>query len=330
MARSKRFAQLDMSKEGQAPVNAADMPMMELTARALEASGTGVLHWENLRLPALPGKALKIPSHLTSMKLFNNALTMFPMDVLHLWRLETLELNANLLVLIPPEIVKLEKLRHLSLHHNHIQHLPPEIGGVSTLTLLNVHGNRLREVPLELSLCTELRELTVQDNPMHKPFVDIEELPLQDVMSALDTFRICQDRLELHMVPNNSNKLKATIIEQAHRLCSVLTSLYLPFNEIGTLPDLMGDFTVLKCLNLFQCNITTVAPKISSMHAVVHIDMRCNNLFGLPHDLGLVSLQTFLLDENCFEDFPKGILTCPAIEYLSLRNNYGENNLVHD
>jgi Leucine-rich repeat (LRR) protein len=327
MARSKRLEQLDMDKQkvqSGNPQNIIAMPMADLTQKATEAMGTGVLHWENLGIQMLPGKDLSIPSHVTCLKVYNNALTQFPEEILELRRLESLEINANLLTSIPPGITLLTTLRTLHMQHNHIRDLPPEIGKLTQLTSMYVHGNRLKELPLEMSLCTQLRELWTQDNPMRKPFVDVHEIPLPNVLRALDIMRISHRRRELELLPSTISLLQATAIEQAHRLSSVLTSLYIPHNEIITLPDLMGDFTCLRVLCVAQCGIKTVSPKISHMSGILHIDMRNNNLFSLPDNIALGTLESFLLDENCFEEFPVGVLACRSLQYLSLRNNFSE------
>jgi Leucine-rich repeat (LRR) protein len=327
MARSKRLEQLDMENqkvESANPQNVSPTPIADLTQKAAEASGTGVLHWQNMGLQILPGKDLPIPPHVTSLKVYNNALTQFPDEILQLRRLESLEINANLLTSVPASITLLFALRTLHMQHNHIRDLPPEIGMLTRLTSMYVHGNRLKELPLEMSLCTQLRDLWTQDNPMRRPFVDVHEIPLPDVLRALDIMRISHRRRELEILPSTISLLRATAIEQAHRLSSVLTSLYIPHNEITALPDLMADFTCLRVMSVFQCGIKTVSPKISHMNAIVHIDMRCNNLFSLPDNISLGALKSFLLDENCFEEFPVGVLACCSLEYLSIRNNFSE------
>ena len=51
----------------------------------------------------------------------------------------------------------------------------------------------ISQVPLELSLCTKLTDLMIQDNPLRMPFVDIEDLPLPDVLEAIDLLRLCHE-----------------------------------------------------------------------------------------------------------------------------------------
>ena len=324
-ARSKRFAGLDMASlnaEKAKEMKDQPLPIPDLQNKAMEASGTGVLHWENMQLHRLPmAKELSIPATIHTLKIYNNSLHEFPSEVMSLRRLESLEVNANMLTSIPADITRLETLRSLHLHHNHIQKLPPEVGGLTNLTSLRVHGNRLKELPLEISYCTNLTELSVQDNPMHKPFVDCHEVPLHDLMTALGHLRLCQERKELHLVPMCVSWLKASAIEHAHRLSSVLTSLYAPHNDMTELTDLIGDFTKLGVLTLFSCGIAKVSPRVSEIKEATHIDLRSNNLSVLPPVLDLPKLTTLLLDDNKFEEFPNCVLTCPALEYLSLRNN---------
>ena len=147
-----------MAKQRVEPSNPQDtiaIPLEDMKQKALEASGTGVLHWENMGLHKLPGKDLPISQHVTWLKLYNNGLTEFPDEVLGIWRLESLEINANLIKSIPDSITQLSMLRMLHMQHNHVHQLPPAIGGLTKLTSLYVHGNRLKELPLELSLCTK-------------------------------------------------------------------------------------------------------------------------------------------------------------------------------
>jgi hypothetical protein len=51
-------------------------------------------------------------------------------------------------------------------------------------------------------------------------------------------------------------------MEQAHRLCTVLTSLYIPYVDVGHVTDLIKDFTPLKLMCLNSSNIATVSPAI--------------------------------------------------------------------
>lgn len=328
-ARSKRFSGLDMAKHNEDKAKAlknAPLPISELTHKALEASGTGVLHWENMQLHRVPAvKELPIPAMISVLKLFNNSLHVFPVEVFSLVKLDSLEINANLMTSIPPEVTRLVQIRSLHMHNNHIQELPPQIGGLTNLTSLRVHGNRLKELPLELSHCQLLTDLTVQDNPLHKPFVDCNEVPLPELLTALDHLRLCQKRSELHLVPMCVGWLKATAIEHVHRLSSVLTCLYAPHNALlQEVPDLIGDFTRLQVLTLFSCGIETMSVKIADMKEIRHIDLRDNKLKEMAAVLDLPKLTTILLDDNNFEEFPPGLLTCPAVEYLSLRNNASE------
>jgi len=321
MARSKRFAKLEEQQALLPPKREA--PVAELKHRAAEAAINGTLHWNNLHLqvPLPPG--VQIPPNVFHLKLGNNEFVEFPKEVLALRKLQVLEINANLMSLLPAAISVLESLQTLYLNNNRLGVLPPEIGMLTNLAMLDLHGNRLHEIPLELHTCTKLTKLNVSDNMLRIPFQHIEHVSIPDLLAALRILLESQHRKELYMVQREIDHLKSTAMEQAHRLCTVLTSLCLPSVEVGEVTELIKDFSPLTLMCFSGCNVQSVSPAIGQLsNNLMLIDLRHNAISSLPTGFeGLGHLATLLLDDNKVAAFPKCLLECPSLTHLSLRCN---------
>jgi hypothetical protein len=257
-----RFAKLD-EQQAKAPPK-REPPIVELKDRAAEAAINGTLHWNNLQLQVPLPPTVPIPANVFHLKLGNNEFVEFPKEVLALRQLQVLEINANLMAAVPVQISALETLRTLYLNNNRLGSLPPEIGKLTNLGMLDVHGNRLHEVPLELCFCTSLTTLNVSDNMLRKPFQHIERVSIHDLLAVLHIMLLSQSRKELHMVQCDINRLQSTALEQGHRLSTVLTSLYLPFVQVGEVTELIQDFApvcvcvracvyVCVCMSIYVC-----------------------------------------------------------------------------
>jgi Leucine-rich repeat (LRR) protein len=324
MARSKRFAQLEEQQALLATnLPKREPPLAELKQRAVEATINGTLHWNNLQLQLPLPASVPIPPNTFHLKLGNNELIDFPKEVLALRQLQVLEMNANLMSSLPVQISVLENLHTLYLNNNRLSVLPTEIAKLTNLHTLDVHGNRLHEVPLELCSLTLLSTLKVSDNMMRIPFQHIDHVAIPDLLTVLRDFLQSQSRKELHMVQEDVNLLKSTAMEQANRLCTVLTSLYLPFVQVGEVTDLIRNFAPLQFMCLQGCSIKSVSRTIGELSKNLHfIDLRCNALSTLPPGFdGLAQLATLLLADNKVQVFPSSVLDCTSLTHLSLRCN---------
>ena len=320
--RSKRLALLD--EQANQPPPKREPPVAELRKRADEAAINGTLHWNNLQLQTPLPASVPIPPNVFHLKLGNNEFVEFPKEVLALRQLRVLEINANLMSAVPAQISALETLQTLYLNNNRVGKLPPEIGKLTNLQMLDVHGNRLHEVPLELCFCTALTKLNVSDNMLRIPFQRIEHVSIPDLLAVLQIMLASQARKELHMVQRDIDLLQSSAMEQAHRLCTVLTSLYLPFVEVGEVTDLIQDFAPLQLLCYGGCKIQSVSPAIGALSSNLRfIDLRRNDISTLPDEGfgGLANLATLLLDDNKVQVFPKSLLECKSLTHLSLRCN---------
>jgi len=320
-ARSKRFAKLEEQQNVLPPKR--EPPVAELKERAVEAAINGKLHWNNLNLQTPLPASVQIPPNVFHLKLGNNEFVEFPKEVLMLRQLQVLEINANLMSVLPAQISALETLHTLYLNNNRLCALPPEISKLTGLHTLDLHGNRIHEVPLELCFCTLLTDLNVSDNMLRIPFQRIEHVSIPDLLAALRIMLVSQGRKELRMVQHDINLLQSSAMEQAHRLSTVLTSLYLPYVEVGEVTDLMKDFAPLQLLCYSSCRIQSVSPAIGNLNTNLRfVDLRRNSISTLPSGFdGLANLATLLLDDNKVQVFPKSLLECRSLTHLSIRCN---------
>ena len=321
--RSKRFAQLEEQQARLASnLPKREPPVEDLKVRAAEAAVNGTLHWNNLQLQ-VPLPAVPIPPNTFHLKLGNNELLEIPKEVLRLQQLRILEINANLMDQVPVQISVLETLQALYLNNNRLGVLPPEIAKLTNLHTLDLHGNRLHEVPLELRALTLLTSFSVSDNMLRIPFQYLERVSIPDMLGALQVLLKAESRKELNMNQLDMNRLQSTPMEQAHRLCTVLTSLYLPNVRVDTVTDLIKDFLPLTLLCFNGCNIHSVAPAIGELTVNLSlIDLRRNLLTALPPGFGtLSSLRTLLLDDNKIQVFPRSVFACRSLTHLSMRRN---------
>jgi len=83
-------------------------------------------------------------SHITSLYLGDNRLSVFPIALTKMTQLQCLHLQRNNLTEIPREIQYLRELRELDISNNQLTKLPPEIGCLWQLLSLNVMGNRFQ------------------------------------------------------------------------------------------------------------------------------------------------------------------------------------------
>lgn len=153
-----------------------------------------------------------------------------PSSIVHLRRLETLNLSSNQLVSLPTEIGKLQALRVVDVSDNQLTHLPSSIGELRVLEQLGARRNRITVFP-RLQYCASLKELHLGGNQIHT--ID------RDAPSSLGSLVI----LELR---NNGLKSLPTEIQQL----SSLVRLDLSNNELNNLPYSLGNIRTLKALSL--------------------------------------------------------------------------------
>ncbi len=112
--------------------------------------------------------ALKNPLKVYKLYLAGKKLTHFPLQILTLKNLQTLDLNHNKLKTIPKEISQLKNLQRISLEKNKIKWIPKEIGQLNHLQELVLSQNKLRRLPKEISQLKQLKTLILAANHLSR------------------------------------------------------------------------------------------------------------------------------------------------------------------
>lgn len=117
--------------------------------RVVSATPNKYEPWSGLDLGGIHLKTLS-PSlfaftHVTSLYINHNSLTVLPSAISLLRKLTLLDVTGNQLRSVPPELGMLTNLKELFLFDNMIADLPPELGTLHQLETLGIAGNPLPE-----------------------------------------------------------------------------------------------------------------------------------------------------------------------------------------
>lgn len=129
-----------------------------------------------LYLSMLPSKITKL-EHLESLDLGmsakserTNFFKTFPLEIIDLKKLVTLNLSSNQLVELPRSIGELKELKSLYINSNQLTELPKEIGELKNLHLLYIDNNPLKNLPETISNLEKMQLLSLENT-------DLSELP---------------------------------------------------------------------------------------------------------------------------------------------------------
>lgn len=98
------------------------------------------------------------------------SLSLFPMQVLRLTALTTLDISqGNQLLVLPPTLTILQQLVEMIADDNRLFYVHPELGKMATLQRLSLKNNVLETLPHELSAISTLKNLKYSGNPLTGP-----------------------------------------------------------------------------------------------------------------------------------------------------------------
>lgn len=161
-----------------------------------------------------------------------------------------LDITKNRLECLPPDFVLLSQLSDLHLSENCVESLPDNLGDMQALCLIKLDMNHLCSLPESIGKLHRVTELLVYDNMLDA----IPSTLFQ--MQSLEMLNL--DRNHLFEIPST---VSHSLIAHEHLIktllptlqvgqCKNLHVLSLRENEIGDLPEELGNLSKLKVLDI--------------------------------------------------------------------------------
>eukprot|EP01088_Endostelium_zonatum_P016132 TRINITY_DN4234_c0_g1_i2.p1 TRINITY_DN4234_c0_g1~~TRINITY_DN4234_c0_g1_i2.p1 ORF type:complete len:1257 (-),score=408.02 TRINITY_DN4234_c0_g1_i2:170-3940(-) len=248
--------------------------------------------------------------NLTRLDLSNNQFVNFPSQICEIPNLQMLDMEANGLTNISNEIGRLSQLEKIWLNRNKIKSLPSEIGNLVHLKELHTKGNRIAAVPNQLRLLTSLKHLDLSTNkfvsfpaslPPGLTSLDVSDNEIKDIKPEdLLSWKGAGNVRELNLEENQLTGLPAEI-----GMLLGLAKFRLGYNMLETIPEEIGNLTLLKQVHLEHNKITMLPGGVRTLVGLELFVLTDNLLDDLPNEMvNMTSLSELKVDGNPFGNFP--------------------------
>lgn len=226
--------------------------------------------------------------------LSNLELTELPETIAALTQLQTLDLRRNQLTELPEAIAALTQLQTLNLSYNQLTlealaDLWKSLSKLTQLRGLYIWGNKLVSIPEEFCQLRQLKELHIAGNQITSLPERIGELYSLQVLNLQDN--------ELSSLPDslrNLQNLKRLVLGWA-----ASTNPNNPGNPIGYLPECLLCLKKLGELYANDCQLSSIPDGIGEFTLLEKLHLRQNQLTDLPVSLGqLLNLRNLDLNDN--------------------------------
>ena len=178
------------------------------------------------------------------------------------------------------------------------------------------HCRQLQEVPEAL---LNYEETGAQENWWE--VAGLKKLDLSHNAISLLPDALFTPLTELQVLYVGSNQLSS--IPRAMTGCAMtLTRLALPHNELGELPDWIGELNALTYIAVDHNRVSRIPPSIGSLSDMDTLIISHNELTYLPDELcNLKSIKTLNASSNRISALPQNIGNLRGIEQLELGHN---------
>jgi len=225
----------------------------------------------------------------------------FPLEILELVDLESLDLSNNHILKIPDEISRLHNLVELNVSSNRLTELPEAMARLAKLRSLAASGNELKEIPGWLAGLPELRELNLGFNA--------RSVVVPDWLLRLDLL-------------NSLNLSYNTWLKDAAIDATGLTSLEklsLYNVELLAVPVWIAGIPRLRNVELGANKIEEIPGWLMRMPRLEKLGLDNNLLGSLPEGLfEITGLKGLEIGGNPLDRFPEDIAKLEALEDLGL------------
>lgn len=227
----------------------------------------------------------------------------FPLEILRVEDLRSLNLEKNKLTELPREVGRLANLRELSLAENKLTVLPATFDDLRKLELLSLSSNELESFPQEILHLDALEKLDLSNN-------HIGSIP--NGVSSL---------LKLNTLVLNNNRI--TTLPKVLGAMENLRNLHLVENKIETLPTYAFDgLKKLERLNLNMNELKKFPEEVLVLEHLEQLDLSNNSISKIPDGINSLSrLRALALTNNKLTTIPQTLLEMDKLEVLILKGN---------
>ncbi|KXS09599.1 L domain-like protein [Gonapodya prolifera JEL478] len=302
---------------------AADNRIAELDDKIGALGALTVLDLRNNAIPSLPASISTLP--LTHLTLSNNNLTAFP-DFACLPTLHTLALSRNRVRALPPELARCTALMRLEVAENELVDLGG-LGACSSVEVIVASANHLTTLPPALFLLLHLTELDVSSNRLATLGF------LSTATASADPTPLSLPRLRRLDVRKNQmlRFADASVVAEGAavgnaRMAPVswalpaLEELLAGYNRLEDVDALVGAAPKLATLELSTNRLSSVPSSVLPLALLHRLDLSNNAITTLPPQLGLLPLDTLVIEGNPVRNLPQGAGKSTRILLQGLRD----------
>ena len=349
MAQTSLLSEEDLEEETvfknieKALKNPSEVFILDLSGQGLDKIPRDVGRFRKLQILILTNNNIgELPREMTRLRslqvlyLDSNNFNTINFDVsnpMYYGNLEKLYIGHNPLREVPEELTKIE-LSFISLSGNlslNMNQAFTPLSAIETLETVDISHLELDTVPWEVANVQGLRSLDLSGNPSCAwdtsfrylaQVATIESLILRDnkLRSLTEEVAGLEKLIDLDLSDNEHLNIR-----------QVLTAIkplkkveVLNFSNCGMteLPTSIGNFTILKELNISHNKIKTLPNEIQNLEEVEVLDASYNELYDLPSTISYMqSMEKLLLSHNPLEYLPSDIEDLQELEYIELPKN---------
>jgi internalin A len=244
--------------------------------RKAQASGDPGLDLGGMELDKLP-ESLRELTHLRSLRVDRNKLTVLPDWLGELTNLQSLVLGSMRVAALPELLGQLTSLKEFVLWQSQVTALPDWLGRLTNLQRLDLEANELMALPDWLGRLTSLQNLDFWGNRL---------TALPDSLGQLTNLQ------SLDLGKNGLTALPDSLGQLTN-----LQSLRLGNNGLTALPDSLGRLTNLQSLVLAGNSISDLPAEVSSLRNLKDLNLDDNPLsreLAAAYKEGLEAVMRYL------------------------------------
>jgi len=349
LAQSSLLSEEDLKEEKvyknleKALKNPSEVYILDLSGQGLDKIPRDVGRFRKLQVLILTNNNIgELPREMTRLRnlqilyLDSNNFNTINFDLsnpMYYGRLEKLYIGYNPLRELPVELSKVE-LEFISLSGNrslNMNQVFTPLSAIETLEGVDISYLELDTVPWEVANVQALRYLDLSGNPSCAwdtsfkylaQVATIESLILRDnkMRSLTEEVAGLNKLVELDLSDNNHLNIRQVLT--AIKPLKKIEVLNFSNCGITELPSSIGNFTILKELNISHNNIKTLPNEIQNLEEVEVLDASYNELYDLPANISFMqSMEKLFLSHNPLEYLPNDIEDLHELEYIELPEN---------